>query len=445
MAGHAGLIGGSSPIALPDRGEGRVRLIIFSILVLVALFVGSAVLPVNLGLLALAGTFIVGVAGAGLPTRDVMAGFPVELLVTLVGVTYLFALARENGTIALIVRGASRALGGRAAALPPLVFALACLMSALGAPGPAAVAMIAPIALNFARQYGLSPLLMGLMTIHGTQAGAFSPASIYGGITNQLLGRAGLASEPILLFLASLGFNAAIGMAAYAILRPRPGTQGGGPTEIVAPAPADAPERPVSFDQLCTMAGLLAMAVGALVFRLDIGLLAVSVIVLLAILAPRSHKGGFEGIDWSTVLLITGVVTYVDLMERLGAIDTFGTLVGAIGMPLLAALLICSMSGLLSAFASSTAMLGVMVPLAQPLLGPSGAGLMPLICAIAVSLTIVDTSPFSTNGALVVSSAAIEERNGLYRRLLAYTAGMVAAGPILAWAVFIAVPTLLRG
>jgi hypothetical protein len=50
---------------------------------------------------------------------------------------------------------------------------------------------------------------------------------------------------------------------------------------------------------------------------------------------------------------------------------------------------------------------------------------------------VVDVSPFSTNGALVVANAQPEERESVYRRFLVYSILVVLAGPPLAWLVFI--------
>ena len=50
---------------------------------------------------------------------------------------------------------------------------------------------------------------MGLMVIHGAQAGGFSPISIYGGITNRIVAKAGLPLSEIATFLASFGVNLA--------------------------------------------------------------------------------------------------------------------------------------------------------------------------------------------------------------------------------------------
>ena len=410
---------------------------LLTITVLVAIFAAGAVLRVNLGLLGLAGAFLVGTVAAGIPAKEVLAGFPTDIFVTLVGITYLFALARGNGTIDLLVDGAARLLGHRAAAMPLLVFSVSALLTALGALGPAAVAIIAPIALRFARQYRLSPLMMGLVTIHGAQAGAFSPMSIYGGIANQVMARTDVTPDPIFLFLASLIFNALIAACVMLLLgRVRPPAVEGG---VAVPASGDplAVGGGVTRDQFFTLCGLVALATAALAFRVDIGLMAICIIIALAALSPQMRSGGLQGVDWSTALLICGIVTYVTVMDRLGVIDRAGASVALVAAPLLASLLLCYLAGVVSAFASSTALLGVVIQLAAPLFGSNAVDAIPLVAAIAVSTTIVDTSPFSTNGALVVANAAPEGRAALLRQLIIYSAFIIAAGPLAAWAAFV--------
>lgn len=59
--------------------------------------------PINPGVLALVATFLVGTLAFGETVRDTYAGFPIDLLILLVGVTYLFGVAVQNGTVAHIV------------------------------------------------------------------------------------------------------------------------------------------------------------------------------------------------------------------------------------------------------------------------------------------------------------------------------------------------------
>ncbi|MGW4236047.1 hypothetical protein ACWEJP_04175 [Streptomyces sp. NPDC004749] len=51
----------------------------------------------------------------------------------------------------------------------------------------------------------------------------------------------------------------------------------------------------------------------------------------------------------------------------------------------------------------------------------------------SVSTTIVDVSPFSTNGALVLSNVRGVDRGRFYRQIIGYTCGIVGFGPMVAW------------
>ncbi len=92
------------------------------------------------------------------------------------------------------------------------------------------------------------------------------------------------------------------------------------------------------------------------------------------------------------------------------------------GMPLLAALLICYIGAVVSAFASSTAILAALIPLAVPFLSTGEIGAVGVICALAVASTIVDVSPFSTNGALVLANAPEGvDKDKFYKQILGYS------------------------
>ena len=430
-----------------------------SILGLVAMFVIATALPINMGALALAMAFIVGTLAVGMSSSAIIAGFPGDLFVTLVGITYLFAIAQKNGTIDWLVHQAVRAVGGRIAAIPWIMFGVAAALTAVGAVSPAACAILAPVALQFARAYGINPLLMGLLVIHGAQGGGFSPISIYGGITNQVVARSGLPVGETSLFLASLGFNLLCALGVFFVFGggallgrrqvvPVPADDATGVTDIgieghgsSANASIAAPAHPAAarldLQQMATLVGLAALAVGALAFSLNVGLVAVTVAVVLTLLAPNEQKGAVDKIGWSTILLVGGVITYVGVLQKSGAIDSVGQGVTGMGAPLLAALLLCYIGGVVSAFASSVGVLGAIIPLAVPFLQQGQIGTAGMIAALAVSSTVVDVSPFSTNGALVVANAAPEERDSVYRRFLIYSILVVLAGPPLAWLLFI--------
>src|SRR4051812_316551 len=192
--------------------------VLVSILALVALFVVGTVLPINMGALGFVAAWLVGMYSLGLTEREIITGMNGDLILTLVGVTYLFAIARNNGTVDLIVRAAVRAVGGRVVLIPWVMFAVTAVLTAIGAASPAACAIVGPIALGFAGRYRINALMMGMLVVHGAQAGGFSPISIYGVITNSVMAQNNLPVDELAVFLTSLLVNLAIAIALFFVL-----------------------------------------------------------------------------------------------------------------------------------------------------------------------------------------------------------------------------------
>jgi di/tricarboxylate transporter len=454
---------------------------LISIYALIAMFVVATILPINMGVLAFVGAFLVGTLVAGQTTSTIIAGFPGGLFLTLVGITFLFAIAQNNGTIDWLVRLAVKAVRGRIAAIPWIMFGISAVLTSVGAVSPGAVAIIAPVALGFALKYSISPLLMGLMVIHGAQAGGFSPISIYGGITNRIVAKAGLPLSEIATFLASFGVNlavavllffalggrkllqakaatpAAVNVSPVQIAMPQSGPQifgdseaealseeirletGQKPNRSTMESPTDGSETSEGgLYQIVTLLGLVALAVLVLAFNLDIGFVAITIGLILSMMAPTLQKRAMGQVAWPEIMLITGVSTYVVVLEKMGTISFVGDSVAGLASPMLAALLLCFIGAVVSAFASSTAVLGSLIPLAVPFL-QAGTGVSPIgfIAAMAVSSTIVDVSPFSTNGALVLANAQGVDREAFFRKLMAYGAIVTVVAPIVVWALFV--------
>jgi di/tricarboxylate transporter len=454
---------------------------VLSIIILAVMFLLATVLPLNMGALAFVGAFLLGSVVLGMSTNDILANFPGGLFLTIVGVTYLFAIAQNNGTIDLLVRGAVRLVGSKVALIPWVMFAITAVITAVGALSPAAVAIIAPIALTFAAKHKINPLMMGMMVIHGAQAGGFSPIAVYGVTVNGIIAKTELAASPMAIFLASLIFNFLIALVLFIVLgggkllstragravEQAAGTrmavsvgaraagvtlQGSGsdtsPSGVSAKrtsgsSAAGAGQETsdgarASMPQLVTILGLIALAVISLGFKVDVGFVSITIAIVLALVSPAAQKSAVNKISWSTVLLICGMLTFVGVLEEAGTIQFVSDGVANLGMPLLAALLICYIGAIVSAFASSTAILAALIPLAVPFLASGEIGAVGVIAALAVSATIVDVSPFSTNGALVLANAPEDvDKEKFYKQILAYSGLVVIAGPVVAWLVMV--------
>jgi di/tricarboxylate transporter len=390
-------------------------------------------------------------------------------------VTYLFAIARANGTTDWLVHASIRLVRGRVALIPWVMFAITGALTAIGAVSPAAVAIVAPIALSFAARYGISPLLMGAMVVHGAQGGGFSPISIYGTIVNGIVEREHLPGNEVFLFLASLIVNLVIAGVMFVLFgglklwaqgavpldeatgsggapdkrdapdggtgaAPSSGTvtsSGTGPATAVATR-TEAPDTTrLTPARIATLTALVALVVAVLAFDLDAGLTSITLAVILSAAWPEDSRRAVGQIAWSTVLLICGVLTYVGVLEEIGTIKWAGEGVGGIGVPLLAAVLLCYIGAIVSAFASSVGIMGALIPLAVPFLAQGEIGAVGMVAALAVSATVVDVSPFSTNGALVLAAAPDVDRERFFRQLMIYGGIVVAVVPAVVWLVLV--------
>ncbi|WP_409472278.1 SLC13 family permease [Streptomyces sp. HC307] len=417
---------------------------LISILVLAVVFVIATTRSINMGALAFAAAFAVGTLVADLDADGIFAGFPGDLFVVLVGVTYLFAIARANGTTDWLVHASIRLVRGRVALIPWVMFALTGALTAIGAVSPAAVAIVAPIALSFAVRYGISPLLMGAMVVHGAQAGGFSPISIYGSIVNGIVEREKLPGNEVALFLASLVANLVIAGVVFVLFgglklwRQGAVTPTDGTTSTGKQPPAGSSTGTgTSPARTATLVSLVALVVAVLAFDLDAGLTAITLAVVLSTAWPEDSRAAVGQIAWPTVLLICGVLTYVGVLDEMGTITWAGEGVGGIGVPLLAALLLCYIGAIVSAFASSVGIMGALIPLAVPFLAQGEIGAVGMVAALAVSATVVDVSPFSTNGALVLAAAPDVDRERFFRQLMVYGGIVVAAVPAVVWLVLV--------
>lgn len=122
----------------------------------------------------------------------------------------------------------------------------------------------------------------------------------------------------------------------------------------------------------------------------------------------------------------------------MGTVKWVGDSVAGIGTPLLAALLLCLIAAVTSAFASSIGVLGAMIPLAVPFLQSGDVAVTGAVLALAVSATAVDATPFSSIGALTVASAAEADRERLSAGLMRWGFSMVVVAPVATWLLFVA-------
>ena len=443
---------------------------IIALAIFIALFALGAIRGVHIGVLMFAGAAGTALLLTDMPLDDVVAGFPLSIMVLLAGVTLFFAIAQLNGTIDKLIDRALAKVGSNALLLPLVFFVITGAIASMGAPLAGLVMM--PVGMQVARRYGVDYALMGLSMCFAIGAGGFAPTSLYGIVTYSTAHGAGIELNPFLLFgiavvtyLLMLAFSYFVwgrrpkGANVSAAARAAAGsegsvlTRGGASTASVEFGEGDdddarfsaddasaqaspASTGPFTPEQIATVAAILVLLASVVVVAAlggdpDIGVLCFGLSAILLLLKPSRAKEAVVRIDWSTVLLVGGIITFVGVLETMGAVELLGDGAKALGSPLIAAFALCLVGGLVSAFASTTGILAALVPLALPLVADGSLPGWALIAALGVCSAVVDVSPFSTLGATVVATAPGEEKDRLTSVLMRFGMSMVVVGPVL--------------
>lgn len=405
-----------------------------SLIALAIAIIVSCVSPLNVGLLSIAFAYLVGYFWGGLKVAQVIKGFPVSLVVLLIGVSYLFALAQVNGTLEKLTRYFIRGVRGRAAYLPIVYFFLAFALSSIGPGAIPIIALLAPPALAAASEMGISVFLMSLMVIHGAIAGAMSPIAATGVVANAIVAKLGLPDMSGRIYVNNILAALVIGTLAFVMF--------GGlklfKEKSVLSGSQNAVEK-FNSKQILTMAGMAFLALTVIFLKWDVGLTAILVGVVLSVADPKSEGKAIKAISWGTILMVAGVTVLIELMGKVGGLDLLTTGIAKISSPGTIALTLSFVAGLISVYASSTGVvLPAFLPLVPGVLAKLGGGdAVAVISAVTVATVVVDAAPLSTLGALALAAAPEkEDKSRLFRNLMIWGLGMSVVGSVASWLLF---------
>src|SRR5882757_5014621 len=177
---------------------------VISLLALLAAIVLSMVSRINVGLIAIAAAWVIGVYFADMKPEAVLNGFPAGLFLTLAGVTLLFSLAETNRSFENIAGRAFRLARGGVRILPIMFFVLGFIFAAIGPGAVAGVALVIPLAIALGARAQIPPFLTALMVANGANAGNMSPISSVGIIANSKMASVGIGGHEGVVMLANL-------------------------------------------------------------------------------------------------------------------------------------------------------------------------------------------------------------------------------------------------
>jgi di/tricarboxylate transporter len=407
----------------------------------------SMVTSVNVGVVSMAMAWIVGVYLGGMPVAKVLASFPIDLLINLIGITLLFGMANNNGTLGRIAARAVRACRGNAGVIPIMLFFIALGLSSIGPGNIATTAIMAPMAMAVAMRAAIPPFLMALMVGNGAQAGALSRFAPTGLIVNTNMEKIGLAGHETETYLNNLMAHAVVTFTAYFILGGwKLFTRRG----AVAPEMAQADQaggraeesiieiEPFEGKHWLTMSILLMLVISVIWFRAHVGLAALSGAAIMSLLKAADEKDAIRRMPWSVIIMVCGVTVLIGVLAAQRGMDLFTELLARMATPGTVTFVIALVTGAVSVYSSTS---GVVLPAFLPTVPGLAERLNADPMAIASSMNVgghlVDLSPLSTIGALCIAALPSEQgAKKLFNQLLAWGLSMMLVGAIICWVLF---------
>ncbi|MBQ1839526.1 MAG: hypothetical protein II127_07905, partial [Ruminococcus sp.] len=165
-----------------EKCEASRPTLVLSIVALVVLAVVIAIgfiKKVNLGFLSIGAAFILALI-AGIGPKYITKAFDADMFVTLVGVTFLFGMASQNGTLDLFSKKVVALVGRHTVLIPILMFFLSAFISAIGPGHIAAGILMTTFAVYLAFEMKINPITTALFAKLGANAGCASPLSLTG-------------------------------------------------------------------------------------------------------------------------------------------------------------------------------------------------------------------------------------------------------------------------
>jgi di/tricarboxylate transporter len=388
----------------------------------------------NVGLLALALAWVIGVYVGDLPLREVTSGFPVDLFLTLSGVTLLFAQAHVNGTLDVVAHNAMRLCRGRVGVVPIMYFGLGAALASAGPGNIATTGLLAPMAMATALKMRISPFLMAIMVGNGCNSGSLSPLAPTGIIVTGLMERIGLPGLQLQTWVYNLLAHAIVGFGGYFLFGGFKLLTRADRVEIEAE-----PVRSLDRHQVLTLAMIALLILGVIFGSFNIGMAAFAGAVLLSLLRAADDAEAIKRMPWATILMVCGVTVLIGLLEKTGGMDLMTDLLSSVATQATIVPFLAVVIGLISAYSSTSGVvLPAFLPTAPGIVENLGGGsVLGVASTMNIAGHLVDVSPLSTIGALCIASVpAGEMSRRLFNQLLAWGMSMTVVGAVICWILF---------
>ena len=402
-----------------------MNMAVISLLFLLAAIAAGYFLKLNTGLVAIGLALVIGTAG-GMSNSQIIAGFSGSLFMMLLGVSYLFSVSNQNGTLELIARKVVALTGKHTNLIPIVIFFLAALLAGVGPGTVPVMALMAVFTMALAAELNINPIMLACMGLLGAQGGGLTPMAPTGILAEELSAKAGYPGVVNAVMSSQFLASFLYAMVLYFFFKGY---------NIKSPLTQRFSEiAKFTRPQVITIAGIVGMVVLVLGFNVNAGLAAFLAAAVVMLFKVADEKKSIAGVPWSTLVLVCGVNVLMNVVIKLGGIDLLSGALASVMTPNTAAPIIGLTGGIMSWFSSTS---GVVMPTLIPTIGTiidtvGGVSPSELVSAIVVTAHTAGNSPISTGGALALAAycantnASPEEQQKLFVKMFAVAiAGVV--------------------
>lgn len=405
-----------------------------SLVLLVVVFGLAIAKRLNIGILALAATLPLALA-ADVKPKQVFTFFDGSLVVLIAGVSLLFAHLKESGALSWLITKVFDLVGDRTFILPWVVFLLGAALSTAGAFSTAPIALLVPMVAAVSARSPRMFFINELAVIIGANMADPSPLNPVGALISSIANDNHISYSKWGLWAISM-VTAVVTVALLQVILTDT-SWGRRKTNFTPLGSESAETTPTTLATpiYAAASGVALVAFVLLVVLLgwDVGLTAMALVVVLQLIFNPEEKSLLKQVPWNSIILLTGLLTYLGVMKKIGTMDTIQHGMLSIGSAALLLAAFAYLTALLCNIESSTlGVIGLILPIAMTSF-PGTTHMTTILAAIVAPAALMVVNPVHVAGTLVVAQAEETQQATVFRGLLvlAITLAIIAPAVLL--------------
>ena len=398
-------------------------LAVISILFLVAaIFIGFK-FGLNTGFVAIGLSLIIGTMG-GIPSKNLIQAFSSNLFIIMLGVSFMFAIASDNGTLELVAKKLIRLSGKNTGVIPILVFLISAVLAGIGPGTVPVMGIMSTFAVSVAISMKMNPVLLASAALLGSQAGGLTPIAPTGILAQELANQAKLGDLGVSVMLNQFVASFIYFMVLYVVFK------GWKQQDISV---SDEEVLVFNRNHIITIIAIIAMIILVLGFNYNVGLVCFLLGSILLLFRASTTKAAMNNIAWSTLMLVCGVNILMNVVIKLGGIDLIAKALASIMVPFTAVPIMGVSAGIMSWFSSTSGVvMPTMIPTIPGIMESLGVtNFTAFVSAIVITSHTAGCSPISTGGAQSLAAystlthASDEQEKEIFNKLFEVAIGGV--------------------